>query len=150
MEENIKSPLNRYTAREYAFALLFAKAFSPEEEADSFYALEVENAGIEFGEQADYVHGVFFGVCDRLCEIDGKINEYTKGWAINRLSKTELALMRLSVYEMMAVNDVPKRVALNEAVELAKKYGDEKAPAFVNGVLNNIAHDLPDRECDLT
>lgn len=149
MEENIKSPLNRYTAREYAFALLFAKTFSPEEDADSFYAIEVDNAGIEFGDQADYVHGVFFGVCDRLPEIDTKISEYAKGWAINRLPRTELALMRLSVYEMMAVSDVPKRVALNEAVELAKKYGDEKAPSFVNGVLNNIAHELPDRECDL-
>ncbi len=149
MDENIKSPLNRYTAREYAFALLFAKTFSPSEDSDEFYKTEVENAGIEFGDQADYVHSVFFGVCDRLDEIDGKITEYAKGWAINRLSKTELALMRLAVYEMMAVADVPKRVALNEAVELAKKYSDDKAPAFVNGVLNNIAHDLPDRECDI-
>lgn len=149
MEENIKSPLNRYTAREYAFALLFARTFSPDEDADEFYALEVDNAGIEFGDQADYVHGVFFGVCDRLDEIDTKISEYAKGWSITRLSKTELALMRLSVYEMMNVADVPKRVSINEAVELAKKYGDEKAPAFVNGILNSISKELPDRECDL-
>ena len=56
--------------------------------------------------------------------------------------------MRLAVYEMTSVDDVPKRVALNEAIELAKKFDDDKAPSFVNGVLNSIAHSLPDRECD--
>ena len=56
--------------------------------------------------------------------------------------------MRLSVYEMAAVNDVPKKVSLNEAVELAKKFDDDNAPAFINGVLNTVSHTLPDRDCD--
>ena len=149
MDEIIKMPVNRSSAREYVFALLFAKTFAPDEPADEFYARELENAGIEFSDQADYVHGVFFGVDDRLSLVDGYISEAANGWNLSRLSKTTLAIMRLSVYEMLAVADVPKRVSLNEAVELAKKYDDDNAPAYINGVLNTISKKLPDRECDV-
>ena len=148
MEENNKSAVTRKEAREYVFALLFAKAFAPDEAADEFYANELENAEIEFGDQIDYVHGVFFGITDSISEIDEKISSAATGWNLGRLSKTTLAIMRLATYEMMAVNDVPKRVALNEAVELAKKFDDDNAPSFINGVLNTVAHSLPDRDCD--
>ena len=148
MEENTKSKITRARAREYVFALLFARAFAPDEAADEFYAREMENAEIELGDQIDYVHGVFFGIADNLAEIDEKISAAASGWNLNRLSKTTLAVMRLCVYEMTAVNDVPKKVALNEAVELAKKFDDDNAPAFINGVLNTISHTLPDRDCD--
>ena len=148
MEENTKSKITRARAREYVFALLFARAFAPDEAADEFYAREMENAEIEFGDQIDYVHGVFFGITDNLSVIDEKISAAASGWNLNRLSKTTLAVMRLCVYEMMSVNDVPKKVALNEAVELAKKFDDDNAPAFINGVLNTISHTLPDRDCD--
>ena len=148
MSDNIKAPISRAAAREYAFALLFAKAFSPDEESDAFYARELENAEIEFGDQIDYVYGVFFGVMDNLADIDARISAAASGWALGRLSKTTVSIMRLCVYEMMSVDDVPKRVALNEAVELAKKFDDDNAPAFINGVLNTIAHTLPERECD--
>ena len=148
MEEKTTQKITRHEAREYAFALLFAKAFNPEEEADEFYKKEIDAAEIEFGDQIDYVHGVFFGVEDRCTEIDLLIAEHAEGWAVDRLAKVTLSVMRLCIYEMMAVNDVPKRVALNEAVELAKKYGEDKAPVYVNGVLNAISHKLPERECD--
>lgn len=148
MEENIKATITRVAAREYVFALLFAKAFSPDEEADAFYAREMENAEIEFGDQIDYVHDVFFGIMDTLADIDAKISAAASGWALNRLSKSTLSIMRLCIYEMTAVADVPKRVALNEAVELAKKFDDDNAPAFINGVLNTISHTLPERDCD--
>ncbi len=149
MEENIKAPITRHTAREYVFALLFARAFSPDESADEFYALELENAEIEFGDQIDYVHDVFFGITDNLSEIDDKISAAAEGWTLSRIAKVTLAIMRVCVFEMMNVSDVPKRVALNEAVELAKKYDDDNAPAFINGVLNTISHALPDRPCDI-
>ncbi len=148
MDEIIKMPVTRSSAREYVFALLFARTFAHDEPADEFYSKELENAQIEFGDQIDYVHGVFFGVEDKQSEIDGLISEAANGWNLSRLSKTVLAIMRLSVYEMMAVSDVPKRVSLNEAVELAKKYDDDNAPAYINGVLNAISKKLPDRECD--
>ncbi|MBQ8250162.1 MAG: transcription antitermination factor NusB [Clostridia bacterium] len=148
MEENIKAPITRTEAREYVFALLFARAFAPDEAADEFYAREMENAEIEFGDQIDYVHDVFFGITDTLSQIDEKIASAASGWSLGRLSKASLAIMRLSTYEMTAVDDVPKKVALNEAVELAKKFDDDNAPSFINGVLNTIAHSLPERECD--
>ena len=149
MEENKKTHITRKDAREYAFALLFAKTFSEEDDADCFYARELENADIDFGTQLDYVHDVFFGVCDKRDEIDELISRYASGWTVSRLMKTTAAILRLSVYEMMAVSDVPKRVSLNEAVELAKKYDDDKAPAYINGVLNSISKTLPDKECDI-
>ncbi len=148
MDEIIKQPITRSSAREYVFALLFAKSFVPDEPADEFYKGELENAKIEFGDQIEYVYNVFFGVEDRLQEIDSYISEAANGWNLSRLAKTTLAIMRLSVYEMLAVHDVPKRVSLNEAVELAKKYDDDNAPAYINGVLNSISKQLPDRECD--
>ena len=148
MEDAIRKPNTRAAAREFAFALLFARAFSPDEEADALWARELENADAEFGEQYDYVHGVFFGVEDKKEEIDSLISDAAKGWSVARLSKVSAAIIRLCVYEMMAIADVPKRVALNEAVELAKKYDDDSAPAFINGVLNTISHQLPDKACD--
>lgn len=148
MEEKTNCCITRREAREYAFALLFAKTFNPDEPVDEFYRTELENAEIEFGDQIDYVQSVLFGVADRSAEIDELISKHAEGWSVGRLAKVTLSVMRLCIYEMMAVNDVPKRVALNEAVELAKKYGEDNAPAYINGVLNTISHKLPDRECD--
>ncbi len=148
MDEKTTSYVSRREAREYAFALLFARCFNAEEDADAFYAKEIENAEIEFGDQIDYVHGVFFGISDAQDAIDEKISANAEGWTIGRLTKATLSIMRLAVYEMMNVDDVPKRVALNEAVELAKKYCEDNAPSYVNGVLNTIAHQLPECECD--
>ena len=74
-----------------------------------------------------------------LPEIDEKINSVSEGWPVNRLGKAELAIMRLAVYEMLYDEDIPVNVAINEAVELAKNYGGDNAPSFVNGVLAKLA-----------
>ena len=72
-------------------------------------------------------------------DIDAKINEVSEGWPVERLGKAELAIMRLAVYEMLYDEDIPVNVAINEAVELAKKYGsDDNAASFVNGVLAKL------------
>ena len=126
----------------------FSPRPSPLTSPPSFFAHEIENADAEFGEQIDYVRKVFFGVEESMAELDEKIASAAVGWSVSRLSKTSISIMRLAVYEMTNVNDVPKRVALNEAVELAKRFDDEKASGFINGVLNSIAKTLPDRECD--
>ncbi|MBQ8509044.1 MAG: transcription antitermination factor NusB [Clostridia bacterium] len=148
MEDTNKIVNTRSKAREFVFTLLFAKAFAPGEDADTVYARELENAEAELGDQLDYVHKVFFGVSDNLADIDAKISAAAVGWSLSRLSKAALTIMRLCIYEMISVDDVPKRVALNEAVELAKKYDEDKTPGFINGVLNSIARSLPDRDCD--
>ncbi len=148
MEDSVTVISSRPAAREFVFGLLFAKAFAPGEDPDHVWNVETLNAGLEAGEQGDYIRRVFFGVTDGLAGIDEKIEKAAVGWALSRLSRTTLTIMRLCVFEMTSVDDVPKRVALNEAVELAKKYDDDNAPGFINGVLNAIAKTLPDRPCD--
>lgn len=148
MEDKTTVITSRAGAREYLFGLLFAQSFAAEEEADDFYARTIESTDTQLGDQADYIRGCFFGILEKKEELDQKIASCALGWTVDRLSRTSLAIMRLAVYEMSAVKDVPKRVALNEAVELAKKFDDDSAPAFINGVLNAVAHTLPDREID--
>ncbi len=148
MEETVNIIDTRAKARDFAFGLLFAKAFAKDEAADLFFARELESSEAECGKQIDYIKAVFFGVCDNEAEIDAKISEAAVGWNLSRLSKATLAIMRLAVCEMTQIDDVPRRVALNEAVELAKRYDDEKASKFINGVLNTVAKTLPERECD--
>ena len=73
--------------------------------------------------------------------IDEKISEASKGWKLNRIAKAELAILRLAVYEALYDDDIPVPVAINEAVELAKDYGQDESYSFVNGVLSTICKD---------
>jgi len=88
------------------------------------------------------VERVYFGVMDHRDEIDGLITSRSIGWKTNRMTKISLTVMRIAVYEMKYCEDIPFSVSINEAVELTKRFDDEKAPAFVNGVLNGVAEDL--------
>ena len=76
-----------------------------------------------------------------LDEVDDVIRKYAKGWTINRLPKAELAILRIAVTEILFVDDMPDAIACNEAVELAKLYGEEKAPSYINGILGNLIRD---------
>lgn len=131
--------MNRKQARENAFILLFEAECRDDQTAQEIfeYANELE----EF--QCDaYVKCVFFGVQERKIEINSLINEAIVGWSNKRISPVSKALLALATYEMLSVEDVPAKVAINEAIELSKKYDDEKAYIFVNGVLNKIANKL--------
>lgn len=131
--------MNRSLARENAFILLFeAECRSDEtaleifEYAENFREFEID----------DYVKKVFFGVFERKKEISELIEPSLVGWNKKRISPVSRAIILLSVFEMLAMDDVPAKVAINEAVELSKKYDDEKAFTFVNGVLNAVAEKL--------
>ncbi|MBQ6393334.1 MAG: transcription antitermination factor NusB, partial [Eubacterium sp.] len=78
-------------------------------------------------------------ILDDLTSIDEKIREICQGWRLSRLGKTELAILRLAVYEILYDEDIPTGVAINEAVEIAKIYCSEEAPRFINGVLAKLA-----------
>ena len=91
------------------------------------------------GRDADYVDKAVWGVFEKQAEIDGVIDKFLKGWTIDRINKVDLALLRLSIYEMLSFDDVPLGVAVNEAVELAKEYGSDDSPSFVNGVLGGVS-----------
>lgn len=85
-----------------------------------------------------YLNELVSGVIEQQQMIDSKINSHLKNWSISRLAKTDLLVMRIAVYEMLFVEEVPNKVALNEALEIIKRYSDEKSSKFVNGVLSNM------------
>jgi N utilization substance protein B len=131
--------MNRTQARENTFILLFEAECREDETALEIfeYAEEVKEFEIN-----DYVRTVFFGVNERRKEINELIDAKIVGWSKKRISPVSRALLSLAAFEMLALDDVPAKVAINEAVELSKKYGDEKSYIFVNGVLNAIADEL--------
>jgi N utilization substance protein B len=124
-------------ARQYAFKLLYEAAVQPDK--DSAELISDTAAEQEF-EPDDYIEKVVGGVKENLSELDALISDCTTtDWKFERLSLTSLSIMRLSIFEMLYLDDVPFPVSINEAVELAKKYDDDKAPKFINGILNAIA-----------
>ena len=87
----------------------------------------------------EYIHNKVFGTIGKIEEIDDVIAGVAEGWKINRLSKVDLTIMRLAYYEMKFDDDIPVIVAINEAVELAKKYGGDDSSSFINGILAKLA-----------
>ena len=125
--------MNRKTARENAFILLFEGASKSDETAEEIFEKAVNDRGLECDE---YVKRVFFGVYENAKIIDESIEKCSLGWKKNRISIVSTAILRLAIYELMFIDEIPAKVSINEAIELTKKYEDEKAYAFVNGVLN--------------
>ena len=128
--------MNRRTLREQVFKLLFRVEFNTKEEMEEQCRLFLEHEEIEFTEEdADYIVGKYTAIHDKLEEVDAMINEKSKGWSTSRMGTVELTIIRLAVYEMKYDESVPEGVAINEAVELAKKFGQDESAGFVNGVL---------------
>ena len=133
--------MSRREIREHIFKLLFLLEFYKGEELNEQaerYLDEVEEA-VPTEEEAAYIRERFHKIEEKIEELDKMLNESSKGWKVNRMSKVDLAIMRLAVYEMKIDEDIPVKVAINEAVELAKKFGGDDSPAFVNGVLAKLA-----------
>lgn len=130
--------MNRHQARKLAFQMIYALDFQQDTPLAELYAASVTDRGIT--EELPYLQDVFFHVGESLTELDALIGAHLKqGWKLSRLSKVTHAILRLATYEMLSVADVPFPVAINEAVQMAKEYDEESAPAFINGVLNAIA-----------
>lgn len=130
--------MSRRTAREVAMKLTYEKLFG----CDDTYNDVLEKSGItELPTDADieYADGIVKGVSDNIEAIDGKIAEHSRGWSINRMPRVDLSILRNAVYELMFTSDISAAVTINEAVELAKIFCDEKSPGFINGILGNIA-----------
>jgi N utilization substance protein B len=127
--------MTRREARELAFTLLFEKTFT-----DYPVRQIIENA-VQARDIAcdDFALSLAEGVEKHMGEIDEAISEHLHKWRKERLSRVALSIIRLSVYEILYSEDIPVSVSINEAVELAKKYGGDDDPSFVNGVLGGIA-----------
>ncbi|MCR5398051.1 MAG: transcription antitermination factor NusB [Lachnospiraceae bacterium] len=131
--------MTRRKLREQIFKLLFRVEFNSLDEMDEQCRLFFETDDVE-AEPADeeYIKSKYDSIVAKLEDIDKAVNERTKGWTTTRMSKVDLTIIRLAVYEMLYDPDVPEGVAINEAVELAKKFGQDESYSFVNGVLSNF------------
>ena len=131
--------MGRHEKREQVFLLLFQVEFHAPEEMDRQGRLFVEdNEAIGSQKDADYIEARCQAVREKVPEIDRFINDNTQGWNTARMGKVELAALRLAIYEMRFDDDIPTGVAMDEAAEIAKKYGQDNSGAFVNAILAKI------------
>ena len=131
--------MSRRSDRKHAFELVFQIAFYPPGELRESTDIWLSELGELENINRDFIEKEFEGVLLHQEVIDDLIATHAEGWSVPRLSKTDLAIIRVCVYEMLYAEDIPNRVAINEAVELAKIYSSDEAPAFINGVLGKIA-----------
>ena len=130
--------MTRREIREQVFKMLFRVEFYNQEEMSEQIALCEDDACSWKEKDKTYIFEKVEKISEKLEEIDAKINEVSEGWKTGRMGKVDLTLIRLAVYEMLYEEDVPAKVAINEAVELAKQYGKDNSPSFVNGVLAKL------------
>ena len=137
--------MSRRELREQIFKLLFRVEFNGREEMPEQEQLFFEQFSYEDEEilvkdsDARYIAEKSSKIIDRLEEIDEMINKQAKGWTTQRMGKVDLTILRLAVYEIIYDENVPVGVAINEAVELAKRYGQDESSGFVNGILAKFA-----------
>lgn len=131
--------MNRRELREQIFKMLFRIEFHDEASMKEQFELSAEEAAKATPENQRYMEDKCEAVLSKLNEIDSMINEAAHGWKTSRMGKVDLTLIRLAVYEIKYEDDIPVGVSINEAVELAKKYGTDDSFAFVNGILAKFA-----------
>ncbi len=148
--------MTRRELREHCFKMLFSADFYPSAEEvkeqlkQYFNAPEEDDVdpkgevtilhNVEIKEEdSRYLEKRVAGIMDKIPEIDEQINEVAAGWRTKRMGKVELTILRLALFEMKYDDSIPETVAINEAVELAKKFGGDESPSFVNGILAKFA-----------
>ena len=128
--------MSRRILREQLFKLLFRVEFNDPEDMQEqcgFFFDDIDNPISE--QDMIIIQDKFDKIMEQLSEIDSSVNERAKGWTTDRMAKVELTIIRLAVYEILFDETVPTGVAINEAVELAKKFGQDNSYSFVNGIL---------------
>ena len=129
--------MDRRIARVHAMKLIYEWEMGGDGGEDT----RIELLGVEPGEnETEYMNGMYDGVVNNRDEIDRQISDHLRGWTIDRLSRVDLAILRLGVYELM-LKETAAGIVINEAVELANQYSTEKAGAFINGVLGSISRE---------
>lgn len=143
-QDNNSPKMSRRAIREAVFKLLFMSEFNSETDMKEQMALYFDGDCTDdekidpSGEDAKEINNKYSCITDRLQEIDELIEKTSTGWKLNRMSKVDLAILRLAVYEALYDEDIPVGVAVNEAVVIAKKFGGEDSGAFINGILGKL------------
>ena len=136
--------MSRKIAREVAFKVVFETAFQEDEKISKLMEELIQNSDEEYEittEDDKYIEEITAGVKEKEAELDEKIKNHLKGWTMERLNKVDVAILRLAIYEILYREDIPYKVSVNEAVELAKVFSEDSSPSFINGVLAEIIND---------
>lgn len=128
--------MTRKTARDLAFKLLYQVDIQ-KEDGDVIFDIAKDEYEID-DKSKEYIGNILFGVDDNAETINNLISEKSEGWKINRISKISLACLRLGIFEILYCEDIPDKVAANEAVGIAKLYEGEESARFVNGILSVV------------
>jgi N utilization substance protein B len=127
--------MNRRKSREIAMKLLFEMSINKESYEDIIESFK-ENTDVDLNDlDLSYITKVLSGINENGKEIDKNIEKHLIKWKLDRLSKMNLAILRISTYEILFEDEIPNIVSVNEGIELAKKYGEDSSPAFINGIL---------------
>ena len=132
--------MRRTELREHIFKMLFQIEFNNEEEMSEQKELYFELLDEVAEKDRKYILEKFQAIIEKRTEIDELLNDLSTGWKTSRMNRVDLAILRLATYEIKWDEEIPTGVAINEAVELAKKYSSDSGPAFVNGVLAKVAN----------
>lgn len=131
--------MGRRELREHVFKLLFMSQFNSTEEMEGQTGLYLENLQPLDEQDQTYIQEKYQKITEKLPEIDELINSVSKGWKTRRMSRVDLTILRLAVYELRQEESIPVSVSINEAVELGKRFGGETSSSFINGILGQIA-----------
>lgn len=130
--------MTRRELREHIFRLLFRAEFHEREDMNEQAQFYMEHLAEPSESDTSYIQTKFENIVEKIEELDAKVDEVATGWKVARMGKVDLTIIRLALFEMLYDEDVPTGVAINEAVELAKRYGSDESPSFVNGVLAKL------------
>ena len=134
-----KTQMSRHDSRKTVFSLLYTKEFYPELDGREFLQANSEVSEVPYN---TYIVSTFLGTVNQMDTIDAKLEQSSVKWKVSRMAKVTRSILRLAIYELLHTeNPIPPKAVINEAVELAKEYDDDAAPAFINGILNKIARD---------
>ena len=131
--------MTRSKIRENVFKMLFRAEFHDADDMKEQLDLFDEELENPSESELFYINSKSKGILEHIDEIDALINEKSTGWKTSRMAKVDLSIIRIAVYEIKFEDDIPFKVSVNEAVELAKKYGADESPAFVYGILAKFA-----------
>ena len=134
--------MKRREAREQAFVLIFERSINHDTTEDIIDAAGLANDFIV----DDFAEKIAVGVEEKEAILDAQIEKNIRGWKIDRLSKVSRSLLKLAIYEMMFVEDIPISVSINEAIDIAKIYGGADDAPYVNGVLGSVAKELGEKK----
>ena len=130
--------MNRIKLRENTFKLLFCNEFHDSQDMPKQYDLFLETMDNINDNERKFITDRVTSIAEKEKEIDPEINRAAQGWSTERMSKVDLAILRLAYYEMKIDDEIPEKVAVDQAVELAKKYGSDESPSFINGILAKL------------